>query len=213
MAFRNLSAFFDIGLDRANQFYTWGWRASIFGALVTFCGVGLLYWGTRVRDHDFESQIDSAHNRATDLEKRDAELTRTLERERVDRMKLEEKQKPRTITLEQKALLLKFFASGQQGPVTVVPKTFDNEAEDYAAKITDVLREANFGIKPPEGPRPFGFNQNGVFAVFKDAAQVPAHAGTIQYCFKQIGVELGGGANPDWVKEPNLVVIAVGQKP
>jgi hypothetical protein len=126
----------------------------------------------------------------------------------------EQKLKPRTITPEQKEVLLACFATGPKGPVTVIPKTFDNEAEDYAAKIVDVLQSGDFEIRPHEGPRPFGFGQSGIFAVFKDAAHIPAHAGTIQYCLKQIDVELAGGANPDWVKDdPNLVVIAVGQKP
>lgn len=29
----------------------------MFGALITFFGVAFLYWGTRVRDHDFEAQV------------------------------------------------------------------------------------------------------------------------------------------------------------
>jgi hypothetical protein len=29
------SGFFDISLTRSNQFYTWGWRASVMGAVIT----------------------------------------------------------------------------------------------------------------------------------------------------------------------------------
>ena len=29
-------SYFDISLDLANSFYSWGWRASMFGALITF---------------------------------------------------------------------------------------------------------------------------------------------------------------------------------
>ncbi len=57
MTFADVAAFFDIGLGRANQFYTWGWRASIVGALVTFLGLGFLYWGTRVRDREFDERM------------------------------------------------------------------------------------------------------------------------------------------------------------
>ena len=57
MTFADVVAFFNIGLDRANQFYTWGWLASIVGALITFLGLGFLYWGTRVRDREFDQRM------------------------------------------------------------------------------------------------------------------------------------------------------------
>lgn len=50
-------SFLDISLETANKFYSWGWKASFFGAAITLIGVILLMWGTRVRDHDFESQM------------------------------------------------------------------------------------------------------------------------------------------------------------
>jgi len=37
---------FDISLKTANKFYSWGWKASLVGATITFIGVGLLMWGT-----------------------------------------------------------------------------------------------------------------------------------------------------------------------
>jgi hypothetical protein len=72
---------FDISLEAANQFYTWGWKASFAGAVVTLLGVTLLFWGTRVRDRDFETQMGalnhdaaSLHERAAQAELRVAEL-------------------------------------------------------------------------------------------------------------------------------------------
>jgi hypothetical protein len=220
-------AFFDISLDTANALYTWGWRLSLGGAIITAIGVGILFLGTRVRDHDFETQMGALGSTTADtleragklevvaenLRRDNLSLQRDLERERIERLKLEEKQRPRTITAEQRAVMLACLAGGVRGPVTVVPKTFDNEAEEYAAKIVEVLQTANFELRPNEGPRPFGFGRAGIFGVFHDAATPPAHAGLIQFCLKQIGVELSGGANPDWVKDPNLIIIAVGQKP
>jgi hypothetical protein len=81
----------------------------------------------------------------------------------------EQKLKPRAITPEQKEVLLTCFAAIPKRPVTVVPKAFDNEAEDYAAEIADVLQSAHFEVRLHQGPRPFGFSQSGIFAVFKDA--------------------------------------------
>src|SRR5262245_12280177 len=54
----------DISLETANKFYTFGWAASLIGAAVTFAGVIFLMWGTRVRDHDFESQVATLNSEA-----------------------------------------------------------------------------------------------------------------------------------------------------
>src|SRR4051812_19134837 len=53
--------FFDISLERANDFYAWGWRLSAFGAVITMIGVAALWMGTRVRDRDFELQMTAAN--------------------------------------------------------------------------------------------------------------------------------------------------------
>src|ERR1700693_2601142 len=59
--------YFDISLERANQFYTWGWRLSVSAALVTLLGVALLWWGTRIRDRDSEQKIASLNLEAAQL--------------------------------------------------------------------------------------------------------------------------------------------------
>ena len=53
--------FFEISLETANKFYSWGWRASIAGAVITAIGLILLMYGTRVRDRDMESQLSRAN--------------------------------------------------------------------------------------------------------------------------------------------------------
>jgi hypothetical protein len=45
-------AFWNISLDTANQFYAWGWRASIAGAIITAVAVSFLMWG-----HELETTI------------------------------------------------------------------------------------------------------------------------------------------------------------
>ena len=65
----------DISLARANEFYTWGWRLSIIGAVVTALGVGLLMWGTRVRDHDFKFRMTALNKEAADARLETAQLS------------------------------------------------------------------------------------------------------------------------------------------
>jgi hypothetical protein len=64
-----LAAVFDISLATANRFYSLGWGLSVTGAMITLIGVGLLFWGTRVRDRDFEHSIAVLHDRAANAEK------------------------------------------------------------------------------------------------------------------------------------------------
>jgi hypothetical protein len=58
---------FDISLDTANRFYAFGWRASVIGAAITMVGILFLFWGTRVRDRDFDSQMSNLNSRAAAL--------------------------------------------------------------------------------------------------------------------------------------------------
>ena len=70
----NLLSLFDISLETANKFYSWGWKASVTGAVITAIGVGLLMWGTRVRDHDFESNMSQLNTDAAKANERAAQL-------------------------------------------------------------------------------------------------------------------------------------------
>ncbi len=113
----------EISLDLANKFYTYGWRASAIGASITLAGVLLLFWGTRVRDHDFEEQMSVSQERSAKLEQEaaaakersaslavDAEKIRAdnislqtiLEKERLARLKLEAHIAPRRLSPTEK---------------------------------------------------------------------------------------------------------------
>jgi hypothetical protein len=60
----------DVSLETASKFYTFGWAASLLGAAVTFAGVIFLMWGTRVRDHDFETQMSMLNSEAATARER-----------------------------------------------------------------------------------------------------------------------------------------------
>jgi hypothetical protein len=77
--------FWEISLETANRIYAWGWRLSVGGAVVTAIGVLLLMWGTRVRDHDFETQVATLHGRAADAEKVSKQLDLELAKLRLPR--------------------------------------------------------------------------------------------------------------------------------
>ena len=149
-----------------------------------------------------------ANARAAELEASAAQLQLDLEKERAARL-------PRSISAHNRAKLLACLKGGPKGPVVVVPKTFDEEAEAYATQISEVLREAQFEIRALSGPRPFGFGIAGAFMWVRDISHAPPHAVHMQGCFQQVGVTLSGYSDGDAkvVSDPALVVIAISSKP
>jgi hypothetical protein len=161
---------------------------------------------TRERTSQADERAAQANERAAKLEAKAAQLQLDLEKERAARL-------PRSISAPNRTKLLACLNSGPKGPVIVVPKTFDEEAESYAKQIHDTLVQAQFEIRPLTGPRPFGFGVAGAFLLVNDLANLPPHAGHIQSCFLQIGVELLGYSNPKDVPDSGVVVIAISSKP
>jgi hypothetical protein len=164
-----IADFFDISIDRANQFYAWGWRASVVGAVVTMCGVGLLWLGTRVRDIDFErgmtslnSEAGMARERAGQLEARAAglekeasaskERTASLEKEtalaRAEQERLKGQLAWRRLTKEQYDLIVSAVRSVKlDAPLDVSVPVGDAEAATFAAEIIKSLKAGGIAIQ------------------------------------------------------------------
>jgi hypothetical protein len=148
-----MAHWWDVSLDTANEFYTWGWRASMFGALITCFGVAFLYWGTRIRDHDFESNIAQLHDRASAADERskileagNLTLQRDVEREKLERIKMEERFGARHFTSEQKTTVISAFKGHQ---MTVDIRCIaEGEACLAANNFARDLREAGLSVPP-----------------------------------------------------------------
>jgi hypothetical protein len=152
------------------------------------------------------AEAAAANERAAGLEAKAAQLQLDLERERAARL-------PRSIGAQDRAKLLACLKAGPKGPVVVMPKTFDEEAEAYATQISQVLKDAQFEIRALTGPRPFGFGVSGAFMWVSDISNPPPHAAHIQTCFHQVGVELAAHGDPKVVTDPTAVAIAISSKP
>lgn len=146
-------SFWNISLERVNDFYAWGWRASMFGALITFFGVAFLFWGTRIRDHDFEENIGELHVKAASAEERSKVLDKEtkqltasnlvlvsdLEKERIARLDLERKYAWRTLLPAQKADITASL-SGQKIEMFFEYLPVDPEATKYAEDLAGAFR-------------------------------------------------------------------------
>ncbi len=140
---------FDVSLEIANGFYVWGWRASIAGAAITLFGVCFLMWGTSVRDRDFESHIADLHDRAAtseqqtkELEKGNINLQTNLERERIERLKLEATIAPRTMKPEHITAVTAAFRHFTGRRVSVKSYAMDAEGALLGQQIVRCLEDA-----------------------------------------------------------------------
>jgi hypothetical protein len=182
-------------LEAANLLYTWGWRASMFGALITFIGVAALYLGTRVRDHDFEHSMATLHKqagvfekeageareRAGKLELRAAGLENEAAQARLALELLKQTLVDRTISREQ-AEILKSMLAGRNVTVGIMWPTTDREVDTYAKQLKTVLENA--GVK-------FSFTVNAAGSIIIDREPV-----------------LGRGISLMGRNEPNLQLLA-----
>jgi hypothetical protein len=221
-----LSDILNISLERANQFYTYGWRLSAIGAATTVLGVGLLWWGTRVRDHDFESHIARLGSTTADtleragklevaaenLRQNNLQLQRDLERERVERLRLEERVKPRGIPLDKRDDLIALLKTSLKGTVFVVPKMFDEEAGEFAKQIISVLKDAGFDVPEWTGKGALGWGVPGAFLLMKNLESPPPHTVGVQQAFiKCCGMTFLAYKNDD--VPDGAIIIGISSKP
>ncbi len=216
---------FDVSLETANEFYAWGWRASVAGALITAFGVGFLMWGTSVRDRDFEGSIANLHGSAATLEKEAAQtreraanlekeaegLRLQVEREQIERLKLEEKLGPRKIGPELRAALIANLKAGPKGIVFLRPSAADAEPLQFATQIGSVLKDAGFDVRTWDKGTTLHLGLLGIFISVRDADTAPEYAGAIQKAFEGAGLSMGGRLQPEL--EQGVVVIDIGSKP
>ncbi len=215
-----LFSFLDISLVTANKFYTYGWIASCSGALITLIGVILLMWGTRVRDTHFELNIASLHDRAASSEERSKELEKgnlllqhEVEREKTERLKLEERVKPRSLSDAQEKIISEMLVSAPRGPVFVVPKWLDPEAEFFGKQIEGLLKNLGFSIIQMTGDnKPLSYEKLGTFLVIRDKNNQPPHLKPIYEAFRAAGIELVV-YDDQYVPDAGSVFIGVSVKP
>lgn len=143
-------------------------------------GIASLWIGTRVRDRDFEENIGNLHKsaaaseeRSKELEQRNLTLQRDIEREKTERLKLEEKFSARSLSDAQRGAVLAAF-KGMKGRVYV--RCIDEiEACVAAGNFAALLRQAGFDVPEVEGvgmtmPPTLGIEvydpagENGLFA-------------------------------------------------
>lgn len=134
----SFSSFFDISLDTANGLYRWGWRLSALGAVATMVGIGVLWWGTRVRDHDFDNQMASLNAEAGNARERAAKLEKDAEEARRETERLKETLAWRELKPSQ-VDAIKAALAGARFEIPLSFTQSDPEATAFANQLADAL--------------------------------------------------------------------------
>lgn len=130
-------------LEAVAKFNLWmQWLAAILAILAGLCGVLILVSGSRI-DALRAKQNSQAKEQS---EAREAELQRRLEIAENHTKELQEHQKSRTLSSEQRTKLLDLLRSNPTGKMQVASINGDAEASDFAREIVEVLRKANWQV-------------------------------------------------------------------
>jgi hypothetical protein len=137
---------FHLSLQAANELYGVSHALLIIGALLVFAGTVGVFWtgdlrdryaAERISNNEAETAIATAEaakasERAAELTRQAASLQVDLERERIERLKIEERIAPRRLTERQRDLLQKALAKIPQPLRINGTKLGDKEAATYA---------------------------------------------------------------------------------
>lgn len=179
-----------ISLETANRFYAWGWRASLIGAAITAIGVLFLFWGTRVRDQDFETQMGTLNREAGNARERAARLEAVIA--------------PRRLSKEQVASLTRLLEPFKGQKIRLESYALDAEGEVLASQIRDGLAPV-LGIDDWVGSEGAGNGfAKGINVTGTNAALVTALA----EAFQKLGLENVSTAP---LPPPQTILLAVEQ--
>jgi hypothetical protein len=154
---------------------------------------------------DVAKDISKANERA-------AEANKIAESERLARLKLEEKVRPRTLSPEQQDSMLAVLKAGPKGPIYVHPDWMNPEARIFGSQIEKVFAAAGFETKKLTGPlMPLTFGIMGAFLVIRDGTKQPPHLASVLQAFRAIGYEFVVYAEP-YVPDTDSIVIGISAK-
>ncbi|MGA8611847.1 MAG: hypothetical protein WB760_09055 [Xanthobacteraceae bacterium] len=154
-----------------------------------------------------EKEAAQATESAAKANERAAELQLSLEREIAARQ-------PRMITPAQKQAIIDLSRTQPKGPVTVVWKMFDEEAQRFAKQLIDALAAAGYDAKEGPGAMSFGVPGQWIIVRNPDWLSQPSYAGSIQVTLRSaLGIEFNATLRQDPVPDIADVLLVVGSHP
>lgn len=126
-------------------------------------------------------------------------------------LELQERIKPRRISMEQRTRLVEMLKQGPKGPVDIACVLGDGEGLALAGQIDEVLKTSGWLTSGVSQGVYAGGNPVGVGILVRDARTAPSYAAVLQRAFGSVAIPLGGAEKADLPE--GKVVILVGSKP
>lgn len=151
---------FDIPISLANKIYATSNVILVLGAVMALVGTIGIFWSGGIRDRFSEGRIAfneaetakakseaaSANERALNVEKDNLRLKTTLEKERIERLRLEQKVSPRRLTPEIQTEITDILSPFASSRIIVKSYALDVESAVLGTQIIQTLEEARIGV-------------------------------------------------------------------
>lgn len=118
----------------------------------------------------------------------------------------------RSVTPDQRRILMQGLNASPKGRVVVKPNFLNGEATLFANQISSAFNGSGFSGVGDAPLSVVSFNRPGLFLAVRDAAAPPAHTGPILKAFFEAGIPIESG-HGDWVPDNDTVVILVSERP
>ena len=122
---------------------------------------------------------------------------------------------PRALPQEQIDALRNCLADGPRGSVVIASLKTENDAEAYAAQISNILSETGFTVIPSSTVW-LQLPVKGLYLCARDVANAPLHAVHIQRCFQTAGIRLRAHEDPKMYGDMNVpedaIIFVVGAR-
>jgi hypothetical protein len=145
---------------------------------------------------DIKARIEADATRAQELQKQTAKMRADFEQAQAAR-------RPRHLTPEQEAGIIKRLTPVPKGPVSVMSALLDaTDAKEFAVQISEVLTNSGFKLVDPP-VKWISFSVPGVMMCVQDIQHAPSYAAAIQSAFNdEAGLLMTGYSKPEDIHDP-----------
>jgi hypothetical protein len=212
---------FDLSESSANTIYHVASVLIVAGALIGLLGAFGATWAGGARDRfadrrlsDNTTSTAKANETAAIANERAASLEKEAAAARLELEQIKERQRPRSITPEQREAFIQLLSPIEKGKVTFKVNAGDNEALDFAVAIQEMVKSA--GCEVIGEMLRFistGRAMSGIELKIKNKAAPPVHASNIQKAFEAIGIACpaSGEAANDPLPEDTVAIYVAGK--
>lgn len=127
-------------------------------------------------------------------------------------LELEKYRSGRSVTPEQRRILMQWLSASPKGRVIVKPNFLNGEATLFAQQISSAFNDSDFSGVGDAPLQIVSSNRPGLFLAVRNSAAPPPQTAFILKAFSEAGIPIESG-HGDWVPDNDTVVILVAEKP